>query len=154
MPRLIIKDLKVKKPMIYYSKERILKTFISKGYRAIIIKKKHYTLHRLIAEAFIPKIEGENIINHIDGNKLNNSIDNLEWCTYSENNKHAYDTGLNLKGEKHGRSKFTSKTIKEIRQIYIKGNHIYGARGLARRFNMSKTNILDIVNNKIWKDVV
>ena len=51
-------------------------------------------LHRLIAEAFIPNPEHKRTINHIDGNKTNNSLSNLEWATDSENHKHAYRTGL------------------------------------------------------------
>lgn len=52
------------------------------------------TLHRILAEAFVPNPNGYNVVNHKDGNKSNCSIDNLEWCTSSENNKHAYATGL------------------------------------------------------------
>lgn len=51
-------------------------------------------VHRLVAEAFIPTVEGKTIINHKDGDKLNNSVDNLEWCTHSENTQHAVDAGL------------------------------------------------------------
>lgn len=54
-----------------------------------------YKAHRLVAELFIPNPNQLPIINHIDGNKLNNSVENLEWCTYYDNNKHARDTGLN-----------------------------------------------------------
>ena len=55
---------------------------------------KHY-IHRLLAEHFIPNPLNKRTVNHIDGNKLNNSLDNLEWATYAENMKHAYDTNLN-----------------------------------------------------------
>jgi hypothetical protein len=51
-------------------------------------------IHRLLAEAFIPQLAGKIIINHINGNKLDNRIENLEWCTYSENRIHAVKAGL------------------------------------------------------------
>lgn len=55
---------------------------------------KTFSLHRILAEAFVPNPQGFNVVNHKDGNKGNCSISNLEWCTSSYNNKHAYDTGL------------------------------------------------------------
>lgn len=51
-------------------------------------------IHRLVAQAFIPNSGNKPFINHIDGNPLNNNVDNLEWCTASENVSHAYRTGL------------------------------------------------------------
>ena len=55
-------------------------------------KKKRQNIHHLEALAFLPNIS--ECVNHIDGNKANNHISNLEWCTYAQNNKHAYDMGL------------------------------------------------------------
>ena len=76
-----------------------LKNYLHKsGYVRINIKKlqknNNCRLHRLIARAFIPNPENKKTVNHIDGNKQNNSIENLEWLTQKENNKHARDTGL------------------------------------------------------------
>ena len=57
-------------------------------------KPKDYLVHRLVAEAFIPKIDGKDSINHIDGNPKNNHVSNLEWCDHKENNNHAFDKDL------------------------------------------------------------
>jgi hypothetical protein len=51
-------------------------------------------VHRLVAEAFLPFAPDRPFVNHIDGDKRNNALENLEWCTRSENMQHAYDTGL------------------------------------------------------------
>ena len=81
-------------------KEKILSFSKSnRGYLQVSLTKsgkcRTYTIHRLVAQAFIPNLENKEQVNHIDGNKNNNCIDNLEWVTISENNKHAFDTGLN-----------------------------------------------------------
>jgi hypothetical protein len=57
-------------------------------------KRKAFTIHRLVASAFIDKIEGKNLVDHIDGNKLNNHFSNLRWVNESENSRNAFDLGL------------------------------------------------------------
>lgn len=64
------------------------------GYRRISTPSKRYFIHRLVAENFIDNPESKSVVNHIDGNKLNNNVSNLEWCTRSENDRHAFKLNL------------------------------------------------------------
>ena len=80
-------------------RKRNLKPFKNeKGYLIVDLYKdcqrRSVKLHRLVAETFLPNPCGHKEINHKDGNKENNSVENLEWCTRSENLKHAYANGL------------------------------------------------------------
>lgn len=68
------------------------------GYKCVVLydkSKKNCRIHRLVATEFIDNPDGKREVNHINGDKSNNSIDNLEWSTPSENMKHSYDAGLN-----------------------------------------------------------
>lgn len=89
-------------------KGQFLKPYLVKGYPTVDIgirRSKRVTkkVHRLVAEAYLPCVNGKVYINHIDGVKTNNNLDNLEWCNHTENLKHAYDTGLRTsnKGKKY-----------------------------------------------------
>ena len=86
-------------------KEKILKFRITKtGYYRVMLQKncfkKELLVHRLVAEAFIPNKENKKEVNHIDLNKSNNRVENLEWTTRSENIAHSYLNGRNKKGKK------------------------------------------------------
>ena len=91
-------------------------------------------IHRLVAEAFISNPQHKETVNHIDGNKKNNNIENLEWCTYSENNAHAY--------KKLGKNQKNKKGSIAVLQYDLNGNFIceYPSIREAQR----KTNIRSI----------
>lgn len=116
---------------------------------------KYHTLriHRLVAMAYIPNPDNLPEVNHKDGDKHNNCVTNLEWCTNLENMRHAWANGLvyGLKGSQNGRSKLNEGQVKEIKEKYT------GKRGeiasLAKEYKVSWSLIKLIVTNKNWKHV-
>lgn len=102
------------------------------GYKRIVLmkdaKKKRYMCHRLVAETFIENPNNLPFVNHIDGNRGNNSIDNLEWCTQEENEQHAVNVlGKTMKGKTNPKTVLCvelNKTFKSMRQaVLFLGNH-------------------------------
>ena len=116
------------------------------GYIFVYIHGKQLPLHRLIASAFIDNVENKPEVNHIDGNKQNNFVENLEWVTSSENQKHAVDSGLQPKNLKTYAGKFDAATRQEIKDLWNTGG--ISKRELAKRYNVSHTCICDIINDK------
>lgn len=123
----------------------------SHGYLKVTISRSHYFVHRLVMCAFLRRQHDKEEINHIDGNKKNNSIENLEWVTHSENMLHAYASGLNFSfsGEDHHMSKLSRADV-----IYIKNALKNYERGmvsaLAGKFGVTKHTISKIKNGKSW----
>ena len=109
-------------------------------------------VHRLVAEAFIPNPLNLPEVNHIDGNKQNNCVENLEWCSHSENLKHAVKTGLKrLDGEFNPSHKLTEDQIEFIRKSYIPRHPQFGTVALGKRFGVHRKTITRIINNQCWK---
>lgn len=125
-------------------------------------------VHRLVAEAFIPNPDNLPQVNHINGDKTDNRIENLEWVTNDENIAHAIRTGLIKmeytdkekkrsinkvikKGSLNGYSKLSEVQVIEIRKKYIPG--VYTREMLAKEFDVKMTTIKDVVNKKSWKHI-
>ena len=114
------------------------------------LDKKVFKIHRAVAETFVPLVEGKDIINHKDGNKTNNFVDNLEWVTNQENIIHAVKTGLLVpkSGTQNPCAKLTEDDIEYIRSHYIPKDKKYGCRALGEKFNVSHATISRVVNYK------
>ena len=117
-----------------------------KGYLRVVIGKKRYFVHRLVAERYVPNPDGKDQINHKDGNKLNNNADNLEWVTNQENRDHAMSNNLHICGERCPWSKLTQKDVD-----YIRDHRDMTKTALAEMFSVSRATIRNIQNGKSWK---
>lgn len=137
-------------------KGKLIKPYCRSRYITVTISKngkmKTHYVHRLVAIAFLPNPKNYPEINHKDGNKHNNNVSNLEWCTSSINKQHAYDTGLKVapSGERQGLHKLTWKDVEKIRNYYVRGSKENGSAALAKRFNVAPETILQVVNYKTW----
>lgn len=112
------------------------------------VKEQKY-IHRLVAQAFIPNPLNLPQVNHIDGNKSNNDVSNLEWCTSKENMMHAYNNGLSKKGEETRSSKLTEKQVLEIRE----NKHKIGQEYLGLIYGVTKSCISGIQRRIKWKHI-
>jgi hypothetical protein len=125
-----------------------------------------FKVHRLVAEVFIPNLENKSQVNHINGIKSDNRIENLEWVTNFENIMHAIDRGLfnpydkpkeksinieTKKGELNGMSKLTESDVLSIRGKFLPRK--YTRKQLSKEFDVTENCIKDIVLRKSWKHI-
>lgn len=110
-----------------------------------------YVIHRLIAIAFIPNPENKREVNHKNGIKTDFSISNLEWCTQSENTKHAFAMGLmNVKGEKHMHAKLDNNAVYDIRENC---NETTSMQYFAKKYNVNVNTVRDVVKGRTWTHI-
>lgn len=119
-----------------------------KGYLRVSIAGKLQFVHRLVAELYIPNPERKTQVNHKDGNKLNNCVDNLEWVTNQENRNHALEHGLHLCGEACPGAKLSEEDVIFIRKHPEISSEIY-----ANMFNISPRTVDDVKSYRIWKQL-
>ncbi len=134
--------------------EKILKQFLGNdGYFRTQFDGKTRTVHRVVAKVFIPTVAEKHFVNHIDGNKQNNHINNLEWCTSSENQQHAYNNNLRCRplGELNGRAILSRDDIVFIRKHYIPYGKVYTIKMLASKFGVKERTIRSVIDNEKWK---
>ena len=150
-----------------FRKEKILSTSINKsGYETVRLTKKSEsitkTVHRLLLKNFIENFENFEEINHIDGNKLNNNLNNLEWCTKNHNIKHAWDNKLLvpsvkfierakksfLKNFADKQRKLNNQLANEIKNRYL--NEKISMKKLGKDFGVSSQTICNIIHGKIY----
>lgn len=112
-------------------------------------KSHRYSVHRLVLENFKPVENMENLqVNHIDGNKKNNNLTNLEWTTSEENIRHAIDN--NLRATINGASKLTPEQVIEIYRRATNGERNID---LGKEFNIHPDQVGRIKNKKVWKEI-
>lgn len=113
---------------------------------------KSYLVHRLVARSFIKNKKYKPQVNHINGIKNDNRVQNLEWCTASENIQHALAAGLIKypKGENKPNTKFTNEDVLKIRKNHLDG---VSSREIALKYNVTQQAIHNIVTRKNWKHI-
>lgn len=139
-------------PCVSFCRGRILSPGDNgKGYQFVLLnykgKSKSYYIHRLVAMAFIPRVKGKDYINHKDGNKKRNNVDNLEWCTTAENNEHK------MKVIKHFTSLLGRSNVKNRKKIGLFKNGVLvekfdSLKEASVKLHLNYNNISMICNGK------
>ena len=126
----------------------------SNGYLQVTVSNTHmqrnYSVHRLVAKAFLPPANGKELVLHRDGNRANNHSDNLYWGDLYDNAQDAIRHGTFVRGSKNGRAKLTEDDVRVIRRALSEGSRQVD---IARRFGVSRSLINKIALRKFWRHV-
>jgi predicted XRE-type DNA-binding protein len=146
------------KGQVKNKKGNILKPATDKGgYKWIILQrnkvKKYKYIHRLVAECLLPNPHNKKEVNHKNGIKDDNRVENLEWCTPSENVLHSIKEGLRvpLKGSEIGNSKLKESDVITIKNMLKKGDVLQ--KNIAEMFNITPTTVSDIKKGRSWSHI-
>lgn len=141
-------------------KVRIIKPSLdSGGYANVRLSKggmaKNYNVHVLVARAFVANLDNKPEVNHKNGNKWDNQVDNLEWVTDSENKYHAYQIGLRKEpqGEAHRMAKLTNAEVLYCRKVYKFRDKEFSMTALARKFGVCRQAIEHIIKGITYRDI-
>lgn len=107
-------------------------------------------VHELVAEAFLGERPSGFDINHRDGDKHNNVLENLEYVSHAENMAHASRHGLSARGERHGASKLTAVAVVEIRRLYDERTPL---PVIAEKFGVARSTVCQIGRRQRWVHV-
>jgi hypothetical protein len=138
-------------------KSKVLNQFDNHGYRFVILsrggKRRNFYVHRLVAESFLPNPENKPQINHINGNKSDNRLSNLEWSTIKDNHLHSYRylnrKSSNNQGHKNPNARLSLDQVKDIISRYMSG--VSTAKVLAMEFGINKNYVYQMAKGKTWK---
>jgi hypothetical protein len=140
----------------YLKKEHLMKGSLTrKGYRYVTLRKNNQPLlkyvHRLVAEAFIPNPDNLASVNHIDGNKENNNVNNLEWMSLRDNSLDGIKKGLiKVTGEHKGTAKLNIEEVKNMRKLYRTG---LKPKAISQRFNVTENCAYHVVTRRTWRHI-
>lgn len=139
-------------------KGKLLKPYLNKkGYLTCDLRnnniRKIKKVHRLVAESFIANPENLSQINHKDGNKQNNNVNNLEWCNNSQNQLHAFKNNLQKGNFNHPNSKLTLEQVLYIKNNCKVGSKKFGIQTIAKKFNVCNSTIKQIITGKSYRNI-
>ena len=120
-----------------------------KGYLRVSIGGQLTFVHRLVAQKYIPNPNNYDQVNHIDGDKTNNSVDNLEWVTNQDNREHAVKNGLHVQGKDCPWAKLDWERVE-----YIRNHPEITNKAFAERYGVSSSTITDVRHYRTWKNKI